>query len=177
MASVIGTWLITTYPTINSSDNGSYSINFTSNGKEFSTFRFVTTTAFNYYYIYYGSTHAYTSYVFDPDSSTYCKWSNTAYKTITITGGADVNNSTLYNWLKANATDITELSFKHYYKHSLIGDGDGKFRRYQSRLDAPTNLSITDDTLEFDAVENATSYEVFADLKSIGEVEVGGGEE
>ena len=37
------------------------------------------------------------------------------------------------------------------------------------QLATPTNLSVTDTTLSFDPVENATSYEVYADGVSIGE--------
>ena len=37
------------------------------------------------------------------------------------------------------------------------------------QLATPSNLSISNYTLSFDAVENATSYEVFADNNSIGE--------
>lgn len=37
------------------------------------------------------------------------------------------------------------------------------------QLATPSNLSISNSTLSFDAVENATSYEVFANNNSIGE--------
>ena len=37
------------------------------------------------------------------------------------------------------------------------------------QLATPSNLSISNYTLSFDAVENATSYEVFANNNSIGE--------
>lgn len=36
------------------------------------------------------------------------------------------------------------------------------------QLATPSNLSISNSTLSFDAVENATSYEVFANNNSIG---------
>ncbi len=36
------------------------------------------------------------------------------------------------------------------------------------QLATPSNLSISNSTLSFDAVENATSYEVFASSNSIG---------
>nr|DAG04088.1 MAG TPA: hypothetical protein [Myoviridae sp. ctbEa13] len=38
----------------------------------------------------------------------------------------------------------------------------------QPKLAAPTNLSVSDDTLSFDSVENAEQYEVFAGSNSIG---------
>ena len=37
-----------------------------------------------------------------------------------------------------------------------------------SQLAAPSNLSISNSTLSFDAVKNATSYKVFANNNSIG---------
>lgn len=37
------------------------------------------------------------------------------------------------------------------------------------QLATPSNLSISNSTLSFDAVENAMSYEIFADNNSIGE--------
>ena len=37
------------------------------------------------------------------------------------------------------------------------------------QLAAPSNLFISNSTLSFDVVENATSYEVFANNNSIGE--------
>ena len=36
------------------------------------------------------------------------------------------------------------------------------------QLATPSNLSISGSTLSFDTVENATSYEIFADNNSIG---------
>ena len=44
------------------------------------------------------------------------------------------------------------------------------------KLDTPTGLSITDDTLTFDAVENAEQYEVFAGNTSLGTYSVQTGE-
>lgn len=41
------------------------------------------------------------------------------------------------------------------------------------QLATPTNVAVTDTTLTFDEVENATSYEVFVDNVSIGTYEVG----
>lgn len=41
----------------------------------------------------------------------------------------------------------------------------------QPKLAAPTNLSVSDDTLSFDAVEHAEQYEVFAGSNSIGTYE------
>ena len=68
---------------------------------------------------------------------------------------------------------VPELpTYKRYYKNeSLIGTGAYKYRRYsaeQSKLAAPTNLSISGSVLSFDSVEGATSYNILADGTSIG---------
>ena len=67
------------------------------------------------------------------------------------------------------------IVFKHRYKSdSLIGTGTYKFRPYTvasplTQLATPQNVSADGTTVRWDAVENATSYEVFADNNSIGE--------
>ena len=67
------------------------------------------------------------------------------------------------------------IVFKHRYKSdSLIGTGTYKFRPYTvasplPQLATPQNVSADGTTVSWDAVENATSYEVFADNNSIGE--------
>lgn len=58
------------------------------------------------------------------------------------------------------------ISFKHRYKSgSLIGTGTIKFRPYTvatplSQLATPQNVTADGTTVSWDAVENATSYEV-----------------
>lgn len=71
--------------------SSSWSIDFISNNTNYTIIR-------NRYdmYIAYDSTNAY-----DFDQNI---WVNNAYKTIAITGGTDVTNSTLISWLEANAT-------------------------------------------------------------------------
>ena len=67
------------------------------------------------------------------------------------------------------------IVFKHRYKSDyLIGTGTYKFRPYTvasplPQLATPQNVSADGTTVSWDAVENATSYEVFADNNSIGE--------
>ena len=96
----------------------------------------------------------------------YTSWSDNSYKTITITGGVDATN----------ATQILPASFKHYYKNTtLIGTGTYKFRPYTvsqpiPQLSTPQNVSADGTTVSWDEVENATSYEIFADGTSIGTV-------
>lgn len=68
-------------------------------------------------------------------------------------------------------------SFKHYYKNStLIGSEAVKFRRFSAAapkpmLSAPQNVTADGTTVSWDEVENATSYEIFADGKSIGTID------
>lgn len=67
------------------------------------------------------------------------------------------------------------ISFKHYYKSgSLIGTGAVKFRPYTvasplPQLATPQNVTADGTTVSWDAVENATSYDILADGVSIGE--------
>lgn len=66
------------------------------------------------------------------------------------------------------------MKFKHYYANSvLIGTGTYKFKRYsqvapQEKLATPENLSIDGTVLSWDEVENATSYDIYADGTLIG---------
>ena len=69
------------------------------------------------------------------------------------------------------------IVFKRRYKSdSLIGSGTYKFRPYTvasplPQLATPVNVSADGTTVSWDEVENATSYEIFADGTSIGTVE------
>jgi len=94
-------WLINNNPHVDA-ETGEFYFNFNSNS-----------IAFTGIYIGYNGQldptdnsllYAYSSpmHVFDGS------WENQAYRTIEITGGTDVTNSTLINWLQSNATQITE---------------------------------------------------------------------
>ena len=103
-------------------------------------------------------------------------WQDEAYKTITITSKLSevTNGETLLTWLQANATKQSSLSFKHFFRNSPIGTGTIRFRPYTvaeplPQLTTPANVSADGTTVSWDEVENATSYEVFADNNSIGE--------
>ena len=68
-------------------------------------------------------------------------------------------------------------TFKHFFDAGTIGSGTVKFRHYSQQeptpqLATPQNVMASGTTVSWDSVENATSYEIFADGASIGTVEV-----
>lgn len=79
--------------------------------------------------------------------------------------GVSVTNVTSYNWNKA--TGVLALS-------KPTGNVAIEIVAVSAlpQLTTPTNVAVTDTTLTFDAVANATSYEVFVDNVSIGTYEV-----
>ena len=76
-----------------------------------------------------------------------------------------VTNVTSYNWNKA--TGVLAIS-------KPTGDVAIEIVAVSAlpQLATPTNVAVTDTTLTFDEVANATSYEIFADNVSIGTYEV-----
>ncbi|MDY5645515.1 MAG: hypothetical protein SPF22_00690 [Candidatus Onthovivens sp.] len=78
--------------------------------------------------------------------------------------GVSVTNVTSYNWNKA--TGVLAIS-------KPTGDVAIEIVAVSAlpQLTTPTNVAVTDTTLTFDEVANATSYEVFVDNVSIGTVE------
>lgn len=75
-------------------------VDFTSNGITFASIeRNYSTSPFTTNILIYYNSNGISTNVCDLDS-----WTNEAYKTITITGGADATNATLISWLQANAT-------------------------------------------------------------------------
>ena len=78
--------------------------------------------------------------------------------------GVSVTNVTSYNWNKA--TGVLAIS-------KPTGDVAIEIVAVSAlpQLATPTNVAVTDTTLTFDEVANATSYEVFVDNVSIGTVE------
>ena len=79
------TWYFNSSVTLTS---GIYSIDFTSNSTSYDILSVQGTG------VLYGSTLAYF----------FGSWQNTAYRTISITGGTDANNADLIAWIQANAT-------------------------------------------------------------------------
>ena len=83
--------------------------------------------------------------------------------------GVSVTNVTSYNWNKS--TGVLAIS-------KPTGDVTITIVAESAlpQLATPTNVSVTDTTLTFDEVENATSYEVFVDDVSIGTHTIASGE-
>lgn len=68
------------------------------------------------------------------------------------------------------------MTFKHYYKGATIGTGNIVFRDFAPvpTLAQPKNVAIDGTTLSWDEVENATSYDIYADGTLIGNTDGGG---
>lgn len=104
-------------------------------------------------------------------------WENQKYRTVTF---ATPPTGDLLTWLQANGTKQSAptptLTFKHFYDAGTIGSGTVKFRHYSQteplpQLATPQNVTADGTTVSWDEVENATSYEIYADGVSIGTVE------
>lgn len=94
--SIVGTWTFNSTLTAPTS-SFSYSIDFTSDGNEYSTIIYLFSAA-TPIGLCYGTT---SNQVYTDATST---WTDEMFKTITITGGTDATNSDFITWLKANAT-------------------------------------------------------------------------
>lgn len=95
------TWLINDEPWQDSSyEDESYNITFESNNTQYSALRLYNDFTSDVD-IYYGSTLVWNGWT---ATAPFRAWSNNAYKTIVITGGTDVTNATLIEWLENNAT-------------------------------------------------------------------------
>lgn len=83
--------------------------------------------------------------------------------------GVSVTNVTSYNWNKS--TGVLAIS-------KPTGDVTIEIVAVSAlpQLSTPTNVAVTDTTLTFDEVANATSYEVFVDNVSIGTHTIESGE-
>ena len=70
-------------------------------------------------------------------------------------------------------------TFKHFFNSGTIGSGTIKFRHFSQteplpQLATPQNVTVDGTTLSWDAVENATSYDIYADGTLIGNTDGGG---
>lgn len=70
------------------------------------------------------------------------------------------------------------MTYKRFFKGAKIGTGNIVFRDFAPvpTLAQPTNVVIDGTTLSWDEVENATSYDIYADGTLIGNTEGGGSE-
>ena len=69
-------------------------------------------------------------------------------------------------------------TFKHFFNSGTIGSGTIKFRHFSQteplpQLATPQNVTVDGTTLSWDAVENATSYDIYADGTLIGNTDGG----
>ena len=107
---MFGTWLFNN--TLKSGNNiYEYTIDFSSNGQNFDTLkhRSVDGSVCMDYLTLHSTPTADVSIYYDYRSS---PWYDENYKSITITGGADIENETLLSWLKSNAKKTSEPSYK-----------------------------------------------------------------
>ena len=156
----------------------SFAINYSSNGQTYDTMTPLASPQYDVASCFY-SMGATNTTVYNSQSG---GWTNTAYRTITITGGADVTDSVLIEWLQTNATqvsmvdkdfDITALS-----GYSAIGAGQhslGVRAAAASYLDsdlsntitfnklaAPNGESMSGTNYYFGSVPDAETYEIVA---------------
>lgn len=92
-----------------------FNINFTSNNTDYTVFRRSYSSGCTMYRLNSSDIPGTQVYYFSgqpiPSGATY-GWQLEAYRTITITGGADATNSTLISWLQAEATFVSGDSFQ-----------------------------------------------------------------
>ncbi len=98
--------------------------------------------------------------------------------TILQYNGVDVasTDNIVFNGQYTTRSATPTLTFKHFYDAGTIGSGTVKFRHYSQteplpQLATPQNVTADGTTVSWDEVENATSYEIYADGVSIGTVE------
>lgn len=174
-------WLINNAPAI-FENTFSYSINFISNNTNYTAFASVDEGG-DLYVLKYNNTAAFE----DWDGAT--TWYNEAYKTIEITGGTDVTNAGLINWLEAYAvqisettkdiTTITGYSGLSAGQHTLgvkATDSSGTYTDSTmatttfTKLEAPGNESISSNNYTFGEVANAEEYDIYAGNTLLGTV-------
>lgn len=116
-------WTIVSQPDVSTA--ATYNLDFQTNGEQGSKISISATGAlalrgFIYTLSTDGSLFPAEVKVYNP---TLHEWSNTNYRTIIITGGADVENANLIAWLEANATQDTSFpgEVSCYYKNNWIG--------------------------------------------------------
>lgn len=158
------TWVLHNSLTDTTSGMGFYVFaNFTSNNTAFKSIMLLLLTDEEGIQLNYGGSAVY-------NSITGSGWTNQAYRTITF--DSPVTDTTLLSWLQVNGTKQSASSptFKHFFNSGTIGSGTIKFRHFSQipQLATPQNVAVNGTTLSWDAVENATSYDIYADGTLIG---------
>lgn len=110
------TWVINNIPALYFYE---FHVNFTSNNQSFD---YLILDIDNYIIQYYNSSEDEAANVYDDTNHT---WKDNAYKTITITGGADATNANLIVWLQENAIQYQQ---KSSFKSLLIYSHDNYIR-------------------------------------------------
>ena len=130
------TWIINATPTLNPPRMYLQHLNFTSNNQEFSMMYigYIPELDNESDIWYYGSTPSYVQAYSSPN------WSNQAYRTITITGGSDVTNSSLITWLINNAEQqvVTGTEITHRYWAPM-----GAIRMTDNQVIGDENITYT----------------------------------
>ena len=169
------TWIINNSPDVQvTMSEETYNITFTSNNSTFVRLGIVydigsdmgdgpLNQGLNYYYDSYSSDKVYNSRT--------NIWNNDAYKTIEITGGEDVTNSTLISWLQTNATQQTppepsgtnhthlgSLSIikKHFGDLEVIKETLNGVTIYEKGSPSPSLISFTIDIKSYQAEDGMT---------------------
>ena len=143
------TWLWNDIPQF--STTFAYNVNFTSNGTEYTSIRSVHSYngQRNYWILVYGGTTVY---------SELSGWIDEKYKTLTITGGTDVNNSDFANVLDTFAEEqIKEIDLSNLATVDKI-----------SSIDCGTSASTTFNQYGISANHDATIYD--ASKESVADI-------
>lgn len=89
-----------------------------------------------------------------------------------------VDHTPVHNVTFTSKQSASSPTFKHFFNSGTIGSGTIKFRHFSQteplpQLATPTNVTVDGTTLSWDAVENATSYDIYADGTFIGNTDGG----
>ncbi len=84
----------------------------------------------------------------------------------------------VYNITFTSKQSASSPTFKHFFNSGTIGSGTIKFRHFSQieplpQLATPQNVAVNGTTLSWDVVENATSYDIYADGTLIGNTDGG----
>lgn len=84
-----------------------------------------------------------------------------------------IDHTPVHNVTFTSKQSASSPTFKHFFNAGTIGSGTIKFRHFSQteplpQLATPTNVTVDGTTLSWDAVANATSYDIYADGVLIG---------
>nr|DAW66812.1 MAG TPA: hypothetical protein [Caudoviricetes sp.] len=110
---------------------------------------------------------------YELDTTNVSQTANPGIYVCTNEGGKPVYNVTF-----TSKQSTSSPTFKHFFNSGTIGTGTIKFRHFSQteplpQLATPQNVAVEGTTLSWDAVENATSYDIYADGTLIGNTDGG----